>query len=628
MIALLRQPIIRRILVVCLSVGMVGCKQQPAADNVASPENSVANAAGHRPPAPGEAPASGNGATQTRQRDGADSERTAQPDRADSPLYFESMMETSGIDFRHTSGNSPEKAFPAANGSGVAAMDFDLDGRQDLYFANGTSFPISPAQNFPNDRVFRNSGDWTFADVTHLCGLESRGYSVGLAVADFNSDGFPDLYVTAVGENQLFCNQGDGTFAEVSAASGTNDPRWATSAAFADINNDGLPDLYVCNYAVWSLETNRYCGDRARGLRMFCSPTLVPPENDALFLNRGDGSFEDIAETAGINVRPGRSQGVITADFSEDGLIDIYVARDINPNSLLINQGNATFRDAGELSGTAYDHLGRAQAGMGIATADVDGNGLPDLFVTNYENEHNAFYENLGGGTFVETGTTRIPEGSLPFVGWGAAFADFDLDSRPDLIVTNGHTDDNLKDLGKEGQYLQPPGLWHNLQGSLSSIGARGGDYFAKLHCGRGLLIADLDNDGDSDVVIGHQDNHPELLKNESPRSDDHRSVELQLIGTASGRTAIGAVVTRPETNDNSMSSRLHQVFGGGSYASASDVRVIFAVDGHEPEAEAGIRWPDGSESIINGLMPGSQYAIIQPRMSGQPARAVLIPNE
>ena len=531
------------------------------------------------------------------------------PGEPESPIRFTSMLEASGINFVHTSGNSAEKPFPAANGSGVATFDFDLDGQYDLYFACGTEFPIDHSRRSPMDRFYRNLKDWSFADVTAVSGLGSAGYSAGLATGDYNSDGFPDLYVVGVERNLLYCNLGDGTFAEVSAESRTDDRRFGTSAAFLDFDNDSLPDLYVCHYGQWSFENNQFCGDPVRRIRMFCSPTLIPPEKDVLFRNQGDGTFENVSESTGITAGTGRGQGVIAADFNSDSRIDLYVANDINPNFLFLNDGQGHFTENAEASGTAYDHLGKAQAGMGLGLADIDRNGRLDLFVTNYQREHNALYENLRDGIFMETGTTRVPEGSLPYVGWGTAFADFDLDSWPDLIVTNGHTDDNLADLGKEGAYLQPCGLWRNQEGRFTLLSHGAGAYFRELHCGRGLLTADLDNDGDPDAVIGHQDNRPALLRNDRNASGSGDYLKLTLIGSQCNRDAVGAVVEIQSVRP----TQLQAVFGGGSYASASDRRLIFGLPPQSSEQSLVIHWPDGSQSGADGLKAGTAYTILQP---------------
>ena len=549
---------------------------------------------------------------------GVEADRT--DDRGD--IHFVSMRDGSGITFRHTSGNSPEKAFPAANGSGLAAFDSDMDGHIDLYFGNGTEFPINKNRTGPFDQFYRNLGAWKFRDATQAAGFRNPDYTTGVECGDYNNDGFPDLYLTSVGKNQLYCNLGDGSFEEVSEASGTADASWGTSAAFLDVDQDGWLDLYVCNYGEWTYEKNRFCGDQARGIRMFCSPTMVPSEHDVLYRSLGDGTFENFSQTAGISLRNGRGQGVLAADLNEDHTTDLYVSNDINPNFLFLNDGHGHFEEVGELSGAAYDHLGQAQAGMGLAIGDVDRNGCFDLFVTNYQNEHNALYENLGNGVFLETGTTRVPEGSLPFVGWGTALEDFDLDGWLDLIVTNGHTDDNLAELGKEGVYLQPPGLWKNTAGRLKLVSRGAGSYFRGLHNGRGLVTADLDNDGDSDVVIGHQDNFPELLRNDSLESPAARILQIRLIDAAHNRDAIGAIVEAGGVHPP-LRTAIH---GGGSYASASDKRVYIAIGGQDLTAIQ-ITWPNGTQSIVADLTVGSGYAILHSDKSDSQPRVIPVEN-
>ncbi len=523
------------------------------------------------------------------------------------PIHFTSMVQDSGIDFQHVSGNSPEKAFPAANGSGLASLDYDMDGLYDMYFGNGTTFPIDPLRSSPGDQLYRNRDDWKFRNATDVSGIVNPSYTAGVECGDFNNDGFPDIYVTSVGKNQLYLNLGDGTFEDISAASGTDDPQWATSAAFLDFDSDGLLDLYICSYAEWSLEHNTFCGDPVRKIRMYCSPTMVRPEPDVLFRNQGDGTFLNVSETTGIRVRSGRGQGVIAADLNGDRKIDLYVSNDINQNFLLLGDGKGQFQEAGELSGTAYDHLGKSQAGMGLALGDFDRNGKVDLFVTNYSKEHNALYENLGNGVFVETGTTRIPEGSLPYVGWGTSLSDFDLDGWMDLIVTNGHTDDNLAELGKEGEYLQQPGLWRNEAGRFRLLTPQGGIYFQELHNGRGLVSSDLDNDGDLDVAVGHQEGQPALLKNDSLDDPGNQSLRIRLIGNSDNRDAIGAMV-EVESAERPL---IRCVCGGGSYASTSDRRVVF---GLEQSAVVNLRisWPDGTQRVATGLKAGNCYSILQ----------------
>jgi hypothetical protein len=535
------------------------------------------------------------------------------------------MCGGSGIDFVQTSGDSPEKPFPAANGTGCGLLDVDLDGRLDVFFANGAKFPLSSEQPGPWDRLYRNAGGWKFTEITGVSGIGAPGYSCGVAVGDVDSDGFPDLYVTRYGRNQLYRNLGDGTFEECGGSWGAADGGWGTSAAIFDANTDGLADVYVCNYGVWTLETNPFCGDEGRKIRMFCSPRHVPPQPDVLLVNTGEG-FEDRLGELGAGVEPGRGQGVLAGDFDGDGLTDLYVANDIHPNRLFMN-GASGFEEVGEASGTAFDHLGQAQAGMGLAAADVEGDGRFEIFVTNYQNEHNALYLNLGERTFLEAGLTWIPEGSMPWVGWGTMLADFDSDGDADLLVTNGHTDNNLAELGKEGDYLQPPGIWRNEGGSFQLVlGA--GDYFGERHCGRGLAGGDLDVDGDVDVVICHQDGAPELLRNDSAVvGAGYESLTIRLIGTRGIRDMTGATAELEESGVGASGERrqVEQLFGGGSYASASEQRLRFVRRSGEGGVRLRIRWPGGEESVIEDLPAGRMLSIVQGREAGADPRVLAV---
>jgi hypothetical protein len=537
-------------------------------------------------------------------------------------IHFTDMLSGSGITFRHTSGDSPEKAFPASNGSGVGILDYDRDGDEDLAFGNGTTFPAGQGDQSTSDAFYQNQGDWKFVDVTDLCGFGDTGYTAGLAAGDFDNDGFTDIYAAAVGKNRFLRNQGDGTFVDISVDTGTADDKWATGAAFVDIDEDGLLDLYVCNYAKWSLETNRFCGDQSRGIRMYCSPTLYPPENDVLYHSQGNDVFLNTGETLGINSPPGRAQGIACADFDADGRTDIYVTNDIQPNALLIRSEQVGLLNVGENSGVAYDHLGRAQASMGIAVGDVDRNGLPDLFVTNYEKEHNALYENKGGRQFLETGLLRIPEGSLPYVGWGTSLTDFDLDGWVDLIVTNGHTDNNLSDLGKEGEFLQPPGLWKNTAGTFSLILNDSGNYFRGRYCGRGLATGDLDNDGDIDVVIGHQDDSPALLRNDCSFERTASSIEIRLIGTNSNRDAIGSSIVVSGIQP----PLLYTVLSGGSYQSTSPTGILIPQATNVAAVDVEVKWPSGVTMKVDQLNSGNAYAIIQSGSESQTTRVLPLP--
>jgi hypothetical protein len=522
------------------------------------------------------------------------------------------MTAESGIDFVHESGDFGEKPFPAANGSGVAAFDFDLDGWVDLYFLTGSRVTFDPEwKSRPRNRCYRNLGDWKFREVTDPTRLGWSEFSAGVAVADVNSDGFPDVFVNCYRGDRLFLNQGDGTFVDASELSGVAaDELWGTSAAFLDYDNDGLVDLYVANYAIWSMATNKYCGDRQRGVRTFCGPTTVDPAPHVLYHNEGDGRFRVATAEAGLDRRPGRGQGVVAVDFNLDGWTDLYVANDMNPNSLFINLGNGTFRDASEDSGTDVDYRGSSQAGMGIGVADANQDGLLDLFVTNYEGEHNAYYESRGLLIYQDVSRSRgLAAESIPWVGWGTALEDFDGDGWVDCVVTNGHTDNNFQELGRDSPYAQKPAVWKNTKGRFQHMpGSSVGEYFDKTHVGRGLAVADFDGDDRPDLVIMHQDAKPAVLRNLSAGPS---SVTVRLVGVQGNRDAIGTTL---ETDANG--GTLFTVLSGGSYASEHQ-RVVRLPGGENSTKQRGflkIRWPGGAIQEWPIPQSGGSQVLTEPR--------------
>ena len=521
-------------------------------------------------------------------------------------MHFTTMKAT-GIEFRHSSGDSTEhKPFPAANGSGLASFDYDLDGLQDLYFLTGCPFPLDDTRTKPQNACYRNLGDWKFADVSQQTGLDLHAFSAGVAVGDFDSDGFPDVFVSCFGRNHLFHNCGDGTFEKCDPSCGAGDEHWATSTTFLDFNNDGLLDLYVCNYAEWTFATNRFCGDRDRNIRIFCSPKLVKPVHDVLLLNCGDGSFKDVLHDVGCGAEPHRGQGVVAADLNDDGFIDLYVANDLHPNSLFLNTGAGRFTDASGSSGAAVSQSGGSQAGMGVDAADVNGDGLFELFVTNYEDEYNAFYDNTGGGLFDEISQVNgLATLSRQHVGWGTVFADLDADGFEDVIVTNGHTDNNLSRLGKEGLYDQPPLIWRRVGDRYESVTAPG-EYFRETYPGRGLVVSDIDNDGDADVIVGHQDQPPGLLRNDAKRTSN--IMQFRLIGTRLNRPAIGAVVSVKVSEH----IQVRQVKGGGSYLSCRDSRLLFAVPGDAEFVTLTVRWGSGGTTINRLMNRDGSFAVVE----------------
>ncbi len=523
------------------------------------------------------------------------------------PTWF-SEAQSTGIDFQHVTGCTEEKPFPAANGSGIGVLDFDRDGWEDLYFLTGTPFPIDAGRTEPFNRLYRNTGALQFVEATTGSHTGYPGYSAGVAVGDYDNDGFPDIYLSCYGPNCLLHNLGDGTFEQVQLAAGVADDKWGTSAAFFDADRDGQLDLYVANYAKWSLETNQFCGDRQRKVRVFCGPNTVEPEPDVYYHNQGDGTFRRATEEVGLVGTPGRGQGVVAADVNGDGWIDIYVTNDLNANLLYVNRGDGTFRDISEASGTAYDHLGTRQAGMGVDAADYNEDGRLDLFVTNYEDEHNTLYENMGSELFQDVSQQRgITLASLPWIGWGTSLSDFDFDGWLDLIVTNGHVDDNRHLLGQHASYEQPGLLWRGNGRRFEPVGAEAGDYFAAPHAGRALVTADLDRDGDLDVVIGHQDRRPAVLRNNLlEQQPEARWCRVELTGHASNRDAVGArlILSAGER-------RQHRALkGGGSYLSQSSQRQVLALPAGAAPWSLEVVWPDGRRELVGELEPGRTYRL------------------
>jgi hypothetical protein len=540
--------------------------------------------------------------------------------------WFHDMTAETGIDFQHQTGTSAEKPFPAANGSGLASFDYDLDGLVDLYFATGTPIPLDPHRRRPVNRMFRSLGKWRFQDITDQTGLGFNGYSAGLVVGDVDNDGFSDVYVIGYNGNCFFHNCGDGTFERSEKQVGLASDRWGTSGAFFDLDQDGALDLYVCNYGVWSLDTNLWCGDRERNVRLYCSPNTVHPEVDILYRNLGDGKFADVTVDYKIeSVSPGRGQGVVAADLNDDGWIDLYIANDLNPNTLLMNDRGTAFRDISEQSSAAYDYRGASQAGMGVDASDVDGDETFDLFVTNFEGEHNTLYRNVGREIFQDVSFAKgLGADSVPWIGWGTAVSDFDLDGWPDVVVTNGHVDDNRHLLGSGGSFEQPSLLWKNHSGRFVLVGKEAGSYFRRRHPGRSLVTSDLDNDGDDDIVIGHQDASPAVLSNNCNTHPGARpTITLRLIGTVSNRSAIGALIRLRGKTRNVV----RQVKGGGSYLAASDLRQVFsmfAIAADEPPPTFEIRWPNQIRTTLTDLKPGQRYIIIEPSASNVAPRVLI----
>jgi hypothetical protein len=535
------------------------------------------------------------------------------------PFRFVYILPGSGVDFVHVSGMTAAKQFPTANGSGVAVFDFDNDGKIDLYFATGNALPLDPPWAMPN-RLYKNLGRGQFRDVTERSGLGFRGYCHGVIAGDIDNDGDQDLFLCNYGGDALFLNIGDGTFTDISRSSGINRPdTWSSSAAFLDFDNDGDLDLYVSRYGDWQWpRDDRFCGDSASNFRRYCSPKELRPVRHTLYRNNGNRTFTDVTNAAGVGRADGHGFGVVAADLDGDGRIDLYVANDQDPNFLFLSRGDGTFRDVTYESGAGLNLDGRTSAGMGVDAEDLDGDGRPELFVTNFQEEYNTLFKNLGPGAFMDvTANFGLAVDSLPWIGWGCALVDLDSDGWPDIVVANAHIDDNAQVFGQPAGYAQPPLLHRNLAGALFQFANPGaGPYFSTAHVGHGLAVGDLDDDGDFDIVISHKDGPPAILRNDTPPAG--RWIRLKLVGTRSNRDAIGALVS-VEVGSRTIH---RQRKGGSSLMSSHDPRLLIGLGSAHTHVRLTVKWPSGAVSRLERLATNRTHEIIEPADLKPPSSA------
>jgi len=506
---------------------------------------------------------------------------------------------------------TPEKLFPTANGSGVAIFDYDGDGKLDLYFATGNTLPL-PAKPAASNRLYKNLGGGKFRDETDRSGLGFRGYCHGITVGDIDNDGDPDVFLSNYGGDALYVNNGNGTFTEVGRAAGLFRPgTWSSSAAFLDYDGDGYLDLYVSRYGDWEYPRDvQFCGDAQRKIRRYCPPAVLKTVKHTLFRNNGNRTFTDVTDQAGLGRADGHGFAVVAADLDGDGKTDLYVANDKDPHFLYLNKGDGTFRDVSEQSGAAYDIGGVTQSGMGVDAEDIDGDGRPELFVTNFANEYDTLYRNLGQGNFLDvTANFGLAIDSLPWIGWGCILADLDNDGWPDAVVANADVDDNAESLGKPLGYTQPPLLHHNRAGRQFRLANRGaGAYFEGRHLGHGLAVGDFDDDGDLDLVISHKDGPPAILRNDTPNGNHW--IRFVLVGTRGPRDAIGARV-EVEAGGRVI-TRLKK--SGHSLMSSHDPRILVGLGAAVAVDRVLIRWPSGAISTLERPVVGRTHEVVEPR--------------
>ncbi len=526
------------------------------------------------------------------------------------PFRFVDILPESGVDFVHVSGTTPNKLFPTANGSGVAIFDYDGDGKLDLYFATGNLLPLSESPPASN-RLFKNLGGGKFRDETEHSGLGFRGYCHGITVGDIDNDGDADVFLSNYGGDALYVNNGSGTFTEIGRTAGIFQAgTWSSSAAFIDHDGDGDLDLYVSRYGDWSYpRDDQFCGDTKRKIRRYCPPAALRPVKHALFQNNGDRTFTDVTDKAGLGRSDGHGFAVLAADLNGDGKTDLYVANDRDPHFLYLNNGDGTFRDVSEESGAGYDVAGRTQAGMGVDAEDVDGDGLPDLFVTHFANDYNTLYRNLGRDTFLDaTANFGLAVDSLPWIGWGCVLADLDNDGWPDCVVANADVDDNVEFRGKPVSDRQPPLLHLNLAGKRFRLANRGaGAYFESRNLGHGLALGDLDDDGDLDLVISHKDGPPAILRNDTPTRNHW--IRLALVGTRSSRDGVGARV-----EVHARGRVIHRLAKSGhSLMSSHDPRILVGLGTAEAVERVLVRWPSGAESALERPALERTHHVVEP---------------
>jgi hypothetical protein len=514
-----------------------------------------------------------------------------------------------GIDFHHNSGAFGARSLPETLGPGCAFLDYDGDGWLDILLVNGTAWPGHPNKNrreVSTLSLYRNNRNGTFTDVTLRAGVAVEMYGMGVAVADYNNDGFPDILITAVGQNRLFQNTGAGTFIDVTQKSGLGGRSgFSTSALWFDYDRDGLLDLFVCNYVQWSPGHDVFCTVDGRN-KSYCTPEAYHGSTCWLFRNRGNGTFEDVTAKSGIFDTTSKSLGVAMLDYDHDGWPDLFVANDTQPNKLYRNRRDGTFEDEAVRAGVAFSEDGKARAGMGVDAADFDNSGLAGIAVTNFDDEMIALYRPRPGGTYEDAAIkTGVGPASRMRLGFGCAFLDANLDGNLDLAAVNGHIDETVRNIAGNHGYAQPPHLFLNDgKGAFHDVAAQLGGGFAAPKVGRGLAYGDFDRDGDLDLLITTNQGPAYLYRNDV--TTGNRSLRLRLHGTKSNRDGIGAIV-RVSTPEGTQS---RMVKTGSSYLSQSELTVTFGLAMRDRANRVVIEWPSGQVQEFKNVNVGEYQCV------------------
>lgn len=511
-------------------------------------------------------------------------------------VRFSDVTAAAGIRFRHNSGAYGKKYLPETMGSGAAFLDIDNDGWQDVLLVNSTNWPgRKGTASFP--ALYRNNGNGTFKDMTRQAGLAVEMYGLGVAAADYDNDGNIDIYLTALGANRLFRNLGGGKFADVTARAGVGDPGFSTSAAWFDYDLDGRLDLFVANYVEWTIGADLFCTLDGRN-KSYCTPESYKGQSSTLYRNKGDGAFENVTRKAGLYDPASKALGVALIDHNSDGRMDLFVANDTQPNRLYQNNGNGTFTDVGMTAGVAFNEAGVARAGMGVDAADYDGSGRQGLLIGNFSNEMMALYSNEGTGLFIDDApTSTVGKASLLTLTFACFFFDVDLDGRLDIFAANGHVSDDISTVQPKVTYAQRPHLFRNLGAKkFEAISTRLGPAFQQAVVGRGAAYADVDNDGDLDLLTTSNNGPARLLRNDG--GNDNGLLRVVTIGSASNRNGIGAKVRLTLDNGKTLWS---MVKTGSSYLSQSELPLTFGLGSAATVKSVEVTWPGGRVEKLAG---------------------------
>jgi len=536
------------------------------------------------------------------------SAQTSQSPKPQPAITLRDITAQSGIRFLHNNAAFGKKYLPETMGPGVAFIDYDNDGWPDIFLVNGTNWPGQPSKH-STPKLYHNNHDGTFTDVTQKAGLDIELFGMGVAVGDYDNDGFDDLFVTALGQSHLFHNNDNGTFTDVTQKAGLLGPKeFSTSAAWVDYDKDGKLDLVVANYVQWSIESDLYCTVDGKS-KSYCTPESYKGTSVRLWHNRGDGTFDDVTKKAGLADPTSKTLGIAILDYDNDGWPDLLLSNDTQPNKLYRNNGNGTFTEKAVVAGIAFSEDGVARAGMGVDAADYDHSGAPSILITNFSNQMVSLYHNEGKGLFVdEAPRSDVGRSSLLTLGFGCFFFDYDLDGWPDIFIANGHIDRDIERVQPNVKYAMLPHLFHNLgNGNFQEVASSLGKPFNTPRVGRGAAYADINNDGRPDLLLSTNGGPAYLFLNEATGpATINKSLRIKLVGTKSNRDGIGAVVKLTAGGE----TQTQMLRSGSSYLSASELILTFGLAQNAQTDSLEIHWPSGQFDKLSAI-PANQTITI-----------------